>query len=878
MRNIDKFILHVVHNWPGLINEAYPESTIQRFVKKFSEEAEDFNIKITDDELRKYILRFDDIKNSPKIKEKDLDKYTVNGLIRLARSSQFAGDEKDEEEQEDKTPDVVYQNDGITIWNGAKQDNCVTYGAGERWCITRPGGTNYPSYRYGTGEPTFYLAKNNNLPDNNKLSFVALQVLNDGRYKFTNRENSPGMEGPFSWNELLQKVPWLADIPNIKTILKYIPLSSQEKITNIYKNKRFTYRQWAQEPFSVKKQYIIARAGKGLFDDISDNEFVEKFLPKYPQIATVLAELPGIVDPIVLVKNLDKFSDGDRKSITRNMREKIDPRYLSDINIPFDIKKLLTKINKWDIKSNERLYVTKDGSTIVKLTLGDNIKVDLFTEEDDYPNIKLNKRTSKYLLDYPELDKIPLKDLVKLSEDGTIDKNIVTKVLNKAKSDPNSALIVKQTEDGEIVLDSNTFSSYKIDGDTIKSIPFDNESVQKVFADSKDNESFQQNALNIFKSVSDIPPTIDKNALLSVVKSIPYNQRIIQYGETPAVVLTADGDAPFFTVSSTLNPREHRPLASYGTGNDWRDRDTYGRFNTEQLQSYFAYLRATNQAYNDEGLKLMLGQGGFGMGEDSKKAFIANNPPVTDDSTLRPAVGNNGIYYLVNTADPRESFKVSDQSGKLIKANIPPSMARQLVGGPAAAAAPAADQARRRGRPAGVPNAPRAAQPAAGGGNINVGQVMQETGLDIAFLRLPTTDRRKLNVTTGVRVNPMGDRGATRRNNQLGFRGRVIRVIQVPSTANNNPSKIYIIQLANGQTVASINAQPGNRNYLLTGNANGNVMIPLNSPADLLQALQNRNLAEVRRYLTQEYLDNNPQDLDEVRGMLQQYVAETKNN
>ena len=155
---------------------------------------------------------------------------------------------------------------------------------------------------------------------------------------------------------------------------------------------------------------------------------------------------------------------------------------------------------------------------------------------------------------------------------------------------------------------------------------------------------------------------------------------------------------------------------------------------------------------------------------------------------------------------------------------------------------------------------------------------MQENGLDIAFLRLPTTDRRKLNVTNATQIAPNGDRGAARRNNQLGFRGRVIRVIQIPSTANNNPSKIYIIQLANGQTVASINAQPGNRNYLLTGNANGNVMIPLNSPADLLQALQNRNLAEVRRYLTQEYLDNNPQDLDEVRGMLQQYVAETKNN
>ena len=869
MRNIDKFILHVVHNWPGLINEAYPESTIQKFVKKFSEEAEDFNIKITDDELRKYILRFDDIKNSPKIKEKDLDKYTVGELIRLARSSKFAGDEQDEEEEEDKTPDVVYQNNGITIWNGAKQDNCVTYGAGERWCITKPGGSFWGNYRYGTGEPTFYLAKNTNLSDSDKLSFVAVQVLNDGRYKFTNRKNDPGMEGPFSWNELLQRIPWLADVPNIKNILKYIPLSSKEKAANVYKNRRLTYKEWAKEPFSVKKQYILARAGNRLFDDINDSEFIEKYLPKYPQIASVLAEIPDIVDPIALLKNLDKFSDGDRKSITMNLREKIKPEYLDSINIPFDVKKLLVKLNKWDLKSNERLYVTKDGSTIVKLTLGDDIRIDLFREEDDYPNIKLNKRTSKYLLDYPELDKIPLKDLIKLSEDGTIDKNVVTNVLNRAKKDPNSALIIKQTEDGEIVLDSNTFSSYKIDGDSIKSIPFDNESVQQVFADSKDNESFQQNALNVFKADGNIPPTIDKDALLSVVKSIPYNQRTIQYRNEPVIVLTADGDAPFFLVSSTLNPREHRPLVRYGDGNDWRDRSTYTNFTAEQFQSYFAYLRATNQAFNDEGLKTMLGQGGYTMGEDAKKAFIANNPPLTDGSTLRPAVGQGGTHYLVNIANPRESFKVSDQSGKLIKANIPPSMARQLTGQAPAAAAPVAG---RRGRPAGVPNAPRAAQPAAGGGNINVGGVMQENGLDIAFLRLPTTDRRKLNVTNATQINPNGDRGAARRNNQLGFRGRVQRVIAIGA------SKIYFIRLANGQTVASINIQPGNRNYLLTGNNNGNVVLPLNSPSELLQALQNRGLAEVRRYLTQEYLERNPQDLDEVRGMLQQYIAETRNN
>ena len=235
------------------------------------------------------------------------------------------------------------------------------------------------------------------------------------------------------------------------------------------------------------------------------------------------------------------------------------------------------------------------------------------------------------------------------------------------------------------------------------------------------------------------------------------------------------------------------------------------------------------------------------------------------------------VHLLLNKTNPRESFKISDNSGKLVKANVSASLAARLLGtttapgAPAAAAAPAT--ARRRGRPAGG-GQPRAAAPAApaAAGNINVPERMQETGLETAFLRLPRADYRRLAVANATRVDPNGDRGAARRNNQLGNRGRVGQVIQVGA------SKIYIIRLANQQIIASINVQPGNRNYVLFGNENGNVALPLNSPAELVNALQQRNLAEMRRYLTQEYLANNPEQLEEVRGLLQQYVTETKNN
>jgi hypothetical protein len=179
MRPIDKFILHVVHNLFPL-NE-YSQGEMKFLIDKFKEEAEDLNIQVTDEQLKKYIERFDQLKNNPKVTEKDLRKYSLSKLIQLVTSSPGA-ELPNEEEPEDDTPDVVYNDNGITIWNGAKQGNCIVYGAsqklpgGRKWCITEPGGSYWGTYRYGQsyGYPTFYLAKNDNLPDSNRLSFVSL--------------------------------------------------------------------------------------------------------------------------------------------------------------------------------------------------------------------------------------------------------------------------------------------------------------------------------------------------------------------------------------------------------------------------------------------------------------------------------------------------------------------------------------------------------------------------------------------------------------------------------------------------------------------------------------------------------------------------------
>jgi hypothetical protein len=304
----------------------------------------------------------------------------------------------------------------------------------------------------------------------------------------------------------------------------------------------------------------------------------------------------------------------------------------------------------------------------------------------------------------------------------------------------------------------------------------------------------------------------------------------------------------------------------YGEGENWRRRDLAGSFskNPEVYRSLFTYLRQQGLLYNDDSLIRNFTSIGRQMYSPQGviKAIIEAGIPMAENSMYKPVIYENKPY-VVNTQNPRNSYGVSDTTGKLVKANIPSATAARILGN---AVPVAATTTGRRGRPAGGGNRPAAAAAPAAAGDINVREVMDDTGLDVAFLRLPRPILRKLNRTDASRVEPNGDRGAARRNNQLGDRGRVGRIIQVGG------SKIYIIRLANQQIIASINIQPGNSNYLLFPNTSGNAAVALNSPSELVSALANRGLAEHYNYLVREFMANYPEHKNEVKNILEKHL------
>ena len=783
VKNIHLFIIHIANNLFPL-NE-YSSGEIKNLMDKFKEEADDLNINIDDAKLESYIQRFDQLKNSPKIQEKDLRKYSLSKLIKLVTSSEGVDDDR-----EDTTPDVVYDDENITIWNGSKENNCVLYGRGEKWCITRGSFDNY-RYSQDRSYPTFYLAKNGALPDDDKLSFVAIQVRDNSdenkKYVYTNRQNSPHESQPMSFSTLMNEVSWLREVPNIKNVLKYIPLSSSEKATQVYGKSggELSIRRWVELPFPTKKQYLVARKDKNaLFSDISNDEFVSQYLPQYPQLTTFIAVTPRVLDSILLLKHLDKFSNNDRKSITANLHDNIELEELSKENISFPVKKLLVALNKWDLKSNERLYTTKDGNAIVKLTFGDDVKAGVYTAEDDYPNIKLNARTSKYLTEYPELDKIPFNNLLKLASNDVVSKEFINTVLTKAQEDPNSAVIVKDIDNGKLILDSNSFTSYKLEDGKISQVPFDSEEVQNILTGEEENSGFQESAINtVFSDKNQLPQQIDKDSFYKILNNTPYANRT-RDGE---VILVNPENNKIFSIS--INPvTDLVTRLMYGglTTNDWRERvDSRRRaLNANEWRIYFDYLRNQNRSYTSEQLIELIDNNR----EQSKKDIIDANPPMADNSRIRPAV-IDGKYVLINTQDPRNSQTLG-RRGNLIRASIPPNVAARALGGQAAAEPAAAPVAGGRGRPAGAraaaPTAP-AAPVAAGEANANTIASIEEAGLRAGFTMLPPNIRTRITAGTVVPY--------TRRNAALDAVGRVTTLI------SSGSCKFYIIRLPSGTII-----------------------------------------------------------------------------
>jgi hypothetical protein len=137
----------------GVIKEAFSVGLINIITEKFRHTNPD----VDEDKIREYIKRFDEIKGSPNVKEKDITKYTWDQLVTVivdnSNKKIKAGKVTDDISKED----LVYQQEGLEIYKGETSEGCIRYGNGYNFCISSRGEDNmYKIYRNETNKGTPY--------------------------------------------------------------------------------------------------------------------------------------------------------------------------------------------------------------------------------------------------------------------------------------------------------------------------------------------------------------------------------------------------------------------------------------------------------------------------------------------------------------------------------------------------------------------------------------------------------------------------------------------------------------------------------------------------------------------------------------------------
>ena len=910
MASIREFIVHVVSNFVPL-NE-YAQKIVDQLVKQYMGQAQEYGYDdVDEDDIRKYITRFDKIKYSLKDKDKELFKQEgadYVALIELPKLMQLVttapdielDKSKEKEIPKDERPMEVYASPdrNIIIYKGDKEKNCVRFKAEQApsvpWCIAS---SSYSNYRYdqSKGYPVFYLAKNENLPSSDDTSIVAIQVkspklrTSSSRYRWTNRRNSPHESSDMSWDDLVSNIPWLTEVPNAKEVLKYVPLSSEEEEAHGAGKRGMSYQDWSELSFNKKQRYLIARASEynsSLFTNINNDNFGTKILPKYPELALNAAQRINDSRPMVnsdiMMSAYDKFDNNTKKSLISNLLargKKISTAYLSNHDFPFEAVKDITNRNGWDNESKDTYYfVTKDGDAIVGIVQesDNNLSLSIYTDTTAKENIKLSDRTAKFIKSSATLDKLPISILKVLIANNQL---TTKEAFNKIKEVPpeKSSVATKELDGSDYLFDSRSLNVYKVtDGGF--SDASNEEFEEDPFAKEKEDPYLQKRAVDTFnylaKNRRAFPKQINYKNAIDIASKLPYDQRIWdERGDNRPqnmfVLLFANG-LPFYVPKDINQPDTTRDLVI--TDEAWNDEGRIDgtRLNDAQMRAYQRYAEETNQTLSGESLKNILDRLGD---NDYIKLFLKLNFPLAEDNPFK-FFEKDGRVFLINKQDPTENYYVNPNTGNLITGRMSGTKAQQVLN---SLEPIPATQAQLRQRIAQRPTQePTEEPPQAAAGEApqavatrpgpHTGEQMQTIFLQLhlPFGTLPVSVQRRI-LQGAVIVSATGDRGAETRNQLLTARGRVTAVAKLEGRS----SAVYFIRMASGTVIATIAMQPGNYQLLATPGA----VYQLGSVTNLSNVLQMHNITEEEKGIcVREFLAENPSMVDEVKQHLKHYI------
>jgi len=310
-------------------------------VNKLKQNFKHQNSALTDQQMEYYINRFDQLKSSPKIEQKDITKYTFAQLEQIVDS--FPTKEKikkqgGENNVEFSQTELIYNLSPLQIFHGDSEETCIKIKGDfpATWCVSRSSGGNmYKHYRYKNQEPSFYFVKNlermNKIQDlkDDKYCFFVVQYNKEGEYIVTSALNDG--DRTMFWEDILQIEPLLQGKENL---FKHVPLTDIER--KYYKKFKdgISDEEYKNLSYEEKKYYISIR------NHLTDDQFV-------------ITPTDLINDYITKGNNLgDRQLDfiKDKKQLLDNYR-----RVTLNISIPSYLKGIENLDNRWSVLTDEEV-------------------------------------------------------------------------------------------------------------------------------------------------------------------------------------------------------------------------------------------------------------------------------------------------------------------------------------------------------------------------------------------------------------------------------------------------------------------------------------------------------------------------------------------
>lgn len=124
--------------------------------------------------------------------------------------------------------ELVYDQDGVKVFQPKTKDQCIMLRNGRSWCTSRDGSGNlFYNYRFNNNLTLYYVI-NENLDFKNVNFATVILVEPDGDMRLADGTNSGRYSGhdTLPWDEIVSKLPW---VENIKSLFVAKPLSKEEK-------------------------------------------------------------------------------------------------------------------------------------------------------------------------------------------------------------------------------------------------------------------------------------------------------------------------------------------------------------------------------------------------------------------------------------------------------------------------------------------------------------------------------------------------------------------------------------------------------------------------------------------------------------------------